>query len=117
MEKDKKFILWFDQVSIADVALVGGKNASLGEMYTTLVPKGIRIPNGFAITAHAYRFFYKIAVSMRGYSKAVGYANTFGHQSGVHFAKAGVFAPHERHVGNADLVKPENKFFIFFHFL
>src|SRR3989344_343261 len=61
MEKDKKFILWFDQVSIADVALVGGKNASLGEMYTTLVPKGIRIPNGFAITAHAYRYFIKKA--------------------------------------------------------
>lgn len=55
--KDQKFILWFDQVGISDVALVGGKNASLGEMYTTLVPKGIRVPNGFAITAHAYRYF------------------------------------------------------------
>ena len=55
--KDKKFILWFDQVGIADVASVGGKNASLGEMYTTLVPKGIRVPNGFIVTAFAYRYF------------------------------------------------------------
>ncbi len=55
--KDKKFILWFDQIGISDVGLVGGKNASLGEMYTTLVPKGIRVPNGFAVTAYAYRYF------------------------------------------------------------
>lgn len=61
MEKDKKFVLWFDQVGIVDVSLVGGKNASLGEMYTTLVPKGIRIPNGFAITAYAYRYFIEKA--------------------------------------------------------
>lgn len=61
MEKDKKFILWFDQVGIADVTLVGGKNASLGEMYTTLVPKGIRIPNGFAVTAYAYKYFIEKA--------------------------------------------------------
>lgn len=60
-DKDKKFILWFDQVGIGDVALVGGKNASLGEMYTTLVPKGIRIPNGFAVTAYAYRYFIEKA--------------------------------------------------------
>ncbi|RLG13219.1 MAG: phosphoenolpyruvate synthase [Candidatus Nanohalarchaeota archaeon] len=56
MEKDKKFILWFDQLGIEDVGLVGGKNASLGEMYKNLTPKGIKIPNGFAITAHAYRY-------------------------------------------------------------
>lgn len=61
MEKEKKFILWFDQVGIQDVTLVGGKNASLGEMYTTLVPKGIRVPNGFAVTAYAYRYFIEKA--------------------------------------------------------
>ncbi|MBN2093774.1 MAG: phosphoenolpyruvate synthase [Candidatus Zambryskibacteria bacterium] len=55
--KDKKFVLWFDQVNNDDVALVGGKNASLGEMYTTLTPKGIKVPNGFIVTAHAYRYF------------------------------------------------------------
>ncbi len=51
------FIRWFDQVGIKDVALVGGKNASLGEMYRELTPRGIRIPNGFATTALAYRTF------------------------------------------------------------
>ncbi len=56
MEKDKMFILWFDQLGIEDVGLVGGKNASLGEMYKNLIPQGIKIPNGFAITAHAYRY-------------------------------------------------------------
>lgn len=55
-KKDKN-ILWFDQISNDDVALVGGKNASLGEMYTELVPKGIKVPNGFVVTAHAYRAF------------------------------------------------------------
>jgi len=50
-------ILWFDQLGIEDVPLVGGKNASLGEMYRLLVPKGVRIPNGFALTALSYRRF------------------------------------------------------------
>ena len=40
-----------------DVEIVGGKNASLGEMYCQLVPKGIRVPNAFVVTAHAYRTF------------------------------------------------------------
>ncbi len=57
MDKSKAFILWFDQIGIEDVPLVGGKNASLGEMYRFLTPKGINIPNGFAITAYAYRYF------------------------------------------------------------
>lgn len=61
MEKDKKFVLWFDQVSNDDVAFVGGKNASLGEMYTTLTGKGIRVPNGFIVTAYAYRYFIEKA--------------------------------------------------------
>ncbi|MGM5484025.1 MAG: phosphoenolpyruvate synthase [Nanobdellota archaeon] len=55
MEKEKEFILWFDQTGIEDVPLVGGKNASLGEMYKNLTPKGVKIPNGFAVTAYAYR--------------------------------------------------------------
>ncbi|MCK5282345.1 MAG: phosphoenolpyruvate synthase, partial [Nanoarchaeota archaeon] len=55
-EKDKWFILWFDQVGIEDVGLVGGKNASLGEMYRNLTPQGVKIPNGFAVSAHAYRY-------------------------------------------------------------
>ncbi len=59
--KNKKFIFWFDQINNDDVALVGGKNASLGEMYSTLTPKGIRIPNGFTVTAYAYRYFIEKA--------------------------------------------------------
>ncbi len=51
------YVRWFDQIGIADLAQVGGKNASLGEMIRELVPKGVRIPNGFAVTADAFRHF------------------------------------------------------------
>ncbi|MFH0776918.1 MAG: phosphoenolpyruvate synthase [Patescibacteria group bacterium] len=54
--KTKPFILWFDQLGIEDVPSVGGKNASLGEMYRNLSKRGVRVPNGFAITAHAYHY-------------------------------------------------------------
>ncbi|MEK7195244.1 MAG: PEP/pyruvate-binding domain-containing protein, partial [Patescibacteria group bacterium] len=57
MIKEKRPVLWFKEVEIKDVPLVGGKNAALGEMYGNLTPLGINIPNGFAITAHAYREF------------------------------------------------------------
>jgi pyruvate,water dikinase len=50
------FIRFFDSLTLDDVPLVGGKNASLGEMYQTLVPQGVPVPNGFAITAEAYRY-------------------------------------------------------------
>src|SRR3989338_3885785 len=56
-EKSKKNIVWFKDLSIKDVALVGGKNASLGEIYNNLVPYGVRIPNGFATTSEAYFLF------------------------------------------------------------
>jgi pyruvate, water dikinase len=49
------YIRWFKDLGIADVPLVGGKNASLGEMVRELAPQGIRVPNGFAITAQGYR--------------------------------------------------------------
>ncbi|MCE7983182.1 MAG: phosphoenolpyruvate synthase [Caldilinea sp. CFX5] len=52
-----QWIRWFNELTIADVPQVGGKNASLGEMVRELTPKGIQIPNGFAITAQAYRAF------------------------------------------------------------
>ncbi|HSV35728.1 MAG TPA: PEP/pyruvate-binding domain-containing protein, partial [Ramlibacter sp.] len=52
---DSPFIRWFSQLGADDVALVGGKNASLGEMYRTLGSQGIRVPNGFAVTAQAFR--------------------------------------------------------------
>ncbi len=56
-DKEKRHILWFDELSIEDVPLVGGKNASLGEMYVNLTKLGVRVPYGFAITAEAYRYF------------------------------------------------------------
>jgi len=49
------YIKWFNKININDVDLVGGKNASLGEMYQNLTDEGIRIPNGFAITSDAYK--------------------------------------------------------------
>ena len=55
--KERSLILWFEEVGIHDLALVGGKNASLGEMIQQLTPQGINVPNGFAITAYAYRYY------------------------------------------------------------
>lgn len=58
MEKGKKFqgefIRWFDELRKDDVAIVGGKNASLGEMIGSLKEEGIRVPDGYATTADAY---------------------------------------------------------------
>jgi pyruvate,water dikinase len=50
-----RFTRWFDEIDLGDLALVGGKTASLGEMYRALRSSGINVPNGFAITADAYR--------------------------------------------------------------
>ncbi len=49
------YIKWFKEIGIEDVAEVGGKNASLGEMYRNLTAEGVRVPNGFAVTASAYK--------------------------------------------------------------
>jgi pyruvate,water dikinase len=69
MQRQEKLVLWFNEISLDDVALVGGKNASLGEMYRELTPLGIKIPNGFAITSAAYRYFLsfnKLEMTIRG---------------------------------------------------
>ncbi|MEJ1931621.1 phosphoenolpyruvate synthase [Nostoc sp. NIES-2111] len=55
--KEKVLVLPLNQVGIADIALVGGKNASLGEMIQQLRRKGVKVPTGFATTAFAYRYF------------------------------------------------------------
>jgi pyruvate,water dikinase len=55
------FIKWFADITIDDVPLVGGKNASLGEMVRELTAKGVKVPDGFAITADAYRHFIREA--------------------------------------------------------
>nr|MDA8111511.1 phosphoenolpyruvate synthase [Nitrospiraceae bacterium] len=49
-----RYIRFFNEIMLTDIPLVGGKNASLGEMYQELVPQGVKVPNGFAITADAY---------------------------------------------------------------
>ncbi|MBS0124501.1 phosphoenolpyruvate synthase [Thetidibacter halocola] len=55
MEREENAVIWFEDLRRGDVPLVGGKNASLGEMISTLGPKGIRVPPGFATTAGAFR--------------------------------------------------------------
>lgn len=52
---EQTHIRWFDEISLGDLAEVGGKTASLGELYSELGKQGIRVPDGFAITASAYR--------------------------------------------------------------
>jgi pyruvate, water dikinase len=59
--KERSLVLWLDQVGIADIPLVGGKNASLGEMIQQLTPQGVNVPTGFATTAYAYRYFIESA--------------------------------------------------------
>ena len=56
-----RFIKWFEEVGRNDVALVGGKNASLGEMIRNLSSEGVNVPSGFAITAEAYKYLIKEA--------------------------------------------------------
>jgi len=53
------FILWFEDIGMDDVAKVGGKNASLGELIRELEPTGVRIPHGFAVTADAYYHYLR----------------------------------------------------------
>ena len=60
MERSK-YLKFFDEIGIEDVPIVGGKNASLGEMYRKLSAQGIRVPNGFAITADGYRLMLEEA--------------------------------------------------------
>ncbi|MDH5751395.1 MAG: phosphoenolpyruvate synthase [Deltaproteobacteria bacterium] len=70
---DQKFIYWFSELGIKDVPMVGGKNASLGEMFANLTGKGVRVPDGYAISAHAYNHYIessgvraKIEETLRG---------------------------------------------------
>ncbi len=58
---DSSLVRPFRDLALHDVAIVGGKNASLGEMFRNLTPKGIRVPDGFATTSHAFRLTLKHA--------------------------------------------------------
>ncbi len=71
-----QFIRWFNQLGIKDVPLVGGKNASLGEMYRKLVPRGVAVPNGFAVTAPAYFYLLKQAGIRDGIRRILKDLNT-----------------------------------------
>ncbi|MFM2439617.1 MAG: phosphoenolpyruvate synthase, partial [Bacteroidota bacterium] len=51
------YIKWFDQIRMGDISIVGGKNASLGEMYSNLSSEGVEVPNGFATTSKAFHDF------------------------------------------------------------
>ncbi len=57
----RPYIKWFADITIADIPLVGGKNASLGEMVRELAGKGVKVPDGFAITAAGFRHFIREA--------------------------------------------------------
>ena len=57
MDRQKSLILWFEELGIGDVPLVGGKNAALGEMISNISALGISVPGGFAVTAEAFRYF------------------------------------------------------------
>ncbi len=59
MFKKQRYILWFKEINADDIALVGGKNASLGQMVRSLSEQGIAIPDGFALTAKAFWYFLK----------------------------------------------------------
>ena len=62
-----EYVVWFEDVGMRDVPRVGGKNASLGEMIRGLTAEGIRVPDGFASTAAAYRAF----VAANGIEQAI----------------------------------------------
>lgn len=58
-DREKKLVLKFSEISAKDVPLVGGKNASLGEMFNQLTKKGVKIPDGFAVTSEAFWYYLK----------------------------------------------------------
>jgi len=58
-DREKKLVLKFSEISAKDVPLVGGKNASLGEMFNQLTQKGVKIPDGYAITSEAFWYYLR----------------------------------------------------------
>ena len=72
----KKFIYWFSEITIKDIPKVGGKNASLGEMYQKLTTQGVHVPIGFAISAGAYFYLLKKTGIRRRIRKILADLNT-----------------------------------------
>src|SRR3989338_4068192 len=71
-------LLWLKEVGMKDIALVGGKNASLGEMIQNLASKGIKIPNGFVVTTNAYLHYLRSAGL---YDNVMNIASSIDHSS------------------------------------
>ena len=71
MASSRRYVRRFSEIGIDDVGLVGGKNASLGEMYRLLAPAGVKVPDGFAITAEAYRYVLDEARAWRALEDAL----------------------------------------------
>ncbi|MBU1164847.1 phosphoenolpyruvate synthase [Patescibacteria group bacterium] len=74
--RSKKFILWFNELGIKDVPLVGGKNASLGEMYRNLSKSGINFANGYAVSAYSYFYLLEKAKIKKKIKEALSGLNT-----------------------------------------
>jgi len=55
------YVLWYEQLGMNDVEIVGGKNASLGEMISNLSNAGVQVPGGFATTSHAFNEFLELS--------------------------------------------------------
>ena len=75
MTAQPDFVRFFEEIGIRNVPQVGGKNASLGEMYRELIPRGLRVPNGFATTAKAYRYTLDRADSWKALREALSGLN------------------------------------------
>ena len=65
------YVRFFEELGVEDVPIAGGKNASLGEMYRNLSSEGVRVPNGFAITADGYRHTLESAGAWQGLHEAL----------------------------------------------
>ncbi|MGE0824365.1 MAG: hypothetical protein AB7G75_06300 [Candidatus Binatia bacterium] len=70
------FIRWFGDITMADVDVVDGTSASLGEMCRDLLPRGIGTPNGPAVTAHGYRYVLQVG----GLAPSTATSTTHGRQ-------------------------------------
>ena len=74
-----RLVQWFSDLSAADVPTVGGKAASLGEMFGELAHKGVRIPNGFATTVAAFDRFFDYSLDGASWAALSGEAGRFAH--------------------------------------
>jgi phosphoenolpyruvate synthase/pyruvate phosphate dikinase len=98
-----RYIRWFDDVSMGDIASVGGKNTSLGELRRALVPLDIKVPDEFVVTAEAYRLALEAGArgsaspgSSRGPTRPA--RTTCSHPAGCCRRVHGQHVRHQRHL-------------------